>query len=405
MTTDQSVKFPDFQSIEFLTKHSQKIFNFYDPRCIDPAGGFYQTILNNGEVIVEAPKHLVSSCRLTLMFARMSCLEHEENIRQHYLDAVQHGIDYLRQIHRNCETQGYAWMLQNHQPSDRTNHAYGLMFVLLAYAWAFRAGIETAKSYLYETFDLLEQKFWLPEFGLYADEYDSQWQCRSDYRGQNANMHGCEAMLAAYQATEDIQFLDRACLLADHVVNRQTKTTDGLIWEHYHPDWTVDWEYNKQDPKNLYRPWGFQPGHLSEWAKLLVQCYQYRPEPWMISRAQRLFTAAIESGWDYQHGGLVYGFGPDGQICDRDKYFWVQAESLAAAAYLAVVTDREVFWTWYQEIWRYCWQHFVDHQYGAWYRLLSADNQPVDDLKSTPGGKCDYHTLGACLDVMSVMNQ
>ncbi len=33
--------------------------------------------------------------------------------------------------------------------------------------------------------------------------------------------------------------------------------------------------------------------------------------------------------------GLFYGFAPNGDICDNDKYFWVQAESFAAAALLA----------------------------------------------------------------------
>ena len=34
--------------------------------------------------------------------------------------------------------------------------------------------------------------------------------------------------------------------------------------------------------------------------------------------------------------------------------------------------------------WGYAWQHFIDHRYGAWYRLLNADNQRFDDLKSSP---------------------
>jgi len=53
-------------------------------------------------------------------------------------------------------------------------------------------------------------------------------------------------------------------------------------------------------------------------------------------------------------------------------------------------------------IWRYAWDHMIDHQHGAWYRVLSADNQKTSDEKSTAGGKCDYHTIGACWDVLRV---
>jgi mannose/cellobiose epimerase-like protein (N-acyl-D-glucosamine 2-epimerase family) len=395
---------PDFQSKLFLQQQIDAIVDFYDPRVLDISGGFFQTFRNDGRLVDDGKKHLVSSCRLTYMFARLSCGQHDSQRKQHYLSLAQHGLSYLHDIHLNTANGGYSWTVLNHRAQDRTNHGYGLMFVLLAYAWCYRAGISEAKTWLYQTFEWLEQKFWLSDTGLYADEYDADWLVLSDYRGQNVNMHGCEAMLACYWATGDVQFLDRAIMLADNIVNRQTGTTGGLIWEHYHRDWSVDWYYNQSDPKNLYRPWGYQPGHFAEWAKLLVQCYQCRPENWLLSKAQFLFAAAIDNGWDQQHGGLVYGFAPDGKICDDDKYFWVQAESLAAAALLANITRQEVYWTWYQEIWSYCWQNFVDHQHGAWFRLLTRENQLVDDLKATPGGKCDYHTLSACLDCLSVLS-
>jgi mannose/cellobiose epimerase-like protein (N-acyl-D-glucosamine 2-epimerase family) len=89
-------------------------------------------------------------------------------------------------------------------------------------------------------------------------------------------------------------------------------------------------------------------------------------------------------------------------VCDADKYFWVQAESLAAAAWLAVRTGDAAYWQWYDRLWAYAWQHFVDHQHGAWYRILGPANQKLTDEKS-PAGKTDYHTLGACQDVLAAL--
>ena len=60
---------------------------------------------------------------------------------------------------------------------------------------------------------------------------------------------------------------------------------------------------------------------------------------------------------------------------------------------------------WYERLWGYAWQHFIDHQHGAWYRLLNADNQRFDDLKSSPGAKCDYHSLGACHELLRVITR
>ena len=128
--------------------------------------------------------------------------------------------------------------------------------------------------------------------------------------------------------------------------------------------------------------------------------YQHRPESWMVYKAAELFDRSVETAWDETNGGLFYGFDPDGRICDDDKYFWVQAESFAAAAMLARETGDEKYWHWYDRLWQYCWAHFVDHEHGAWYRLLTSDNQKTSDRKSEAGAKCDYHNLGACVLVL-----
>jgi mannose/cellobiose epimerase-like protein (N-acyl-D-glucosamine 2-epimerase family) len=31
----------------------------------------------------------------------------------------------------------------------------------------------------------------------------------------------------------------------------------------------------------------------------------------------------------------------------------------------------------YDRLWKYCWDVFIDHKYGAWYRTLSPDNKKV----------------------------
>jgi mannose/cellobiose epimerase-like protein (N-acyl-D-glucosamine 2-epimerase family) len=44
----------------------------------------------------------------------------------------------------------------------------------------------------------------------------------------------------------------------------------------------------------------------------------------------------------------------------------------------------------------------VDHEFGAWYRILTRDNRKYSDEKS-PAGKTDYHTMGACYEVLNVL--
>ncbi|MEJ2654590.1 MAG: AGE family epimerase/isomerase, partial [Acidihalobacter sp.] len=219
-----------------------------------------------------------------------------------------------------------------------TNHAYGLAFVLLAYASAARAGIAEARPWMDETRDLLETRFWDADAGLYRDEADASW-CFTAYRGQNANMHMCEALLTAYETSGEQLYLDRALSVADHMTRRQAAKAGGLVWEHYNTNWEPDWDYNLDNPKHLFRPWGFQPGHQTEWAKLLLILERHAPRDWQLPTAQ--------------HNGLVFR---------------------------------------------------IDHEYGAWYRILRRDNSKYSDEKS-PAGKVDYHTMGACYEVLGLLDR
>ncbi len=388
---------PDFRSREFLLGHVRDTMAFYHPRCIDPAGGFFQFFKDDGTVYDPHTRHLVSSTRFVFNYSMAWQAFGDPAYRQ----AVRHGIAFLRDAHRNPGTGGYAWVLHDGRVQDATNHCYGLAFVVLAYAKALEAGMEEARGWLEETWQLMEQRFWEPEHGLYADEATNDWQL-SPYRGQNANMHACEAWLAALEASGEPRYLQRAQLLAANMTGRQAALAGGLVWEHYRPDWSVDWDYNRDDRSNIFRPWGFQPGHQVEWAKLLLILDRHAPDAGHLPRARELFDRAVAMAWDPRHGGLVYGNDVEGGFYDEDKYFWVQAEALATAALLAERTGEAGYWQWYDRLWDYSWRHFVDHQHGAWYRILGPGNRKLTDEKS-PAGKTDYHTMGACYEVLKVL--
>lgn len=385
---------PDFRSRAFLRKHASDILAFYHPRCIDPKGGFFHYFHDDGSIYDRDHRHLVSSTRFVIVYA----LAYQCFGDSLYREAIRHGLDYLRKVHRNPRTGGYAWLLNGSGIVDATNHCYGLSFVALAYAKAVQAGVTEAGAWLEETWDLMEQRFWDPDYGLYADEADANWKVR-DYRGQNPNMHACEAWLAAFEATGQARYLERADLVARNMVQRQAALTDGMVWEHFRRDWSVDWEFNYGDRSNIFRPWGFQPGHQTEWAKLLLILDRHKPEEWRMRRARELFDRAVSLSWDEVFGGMVYGYDREGNFYDADKYYWVQAESLTVAALLATETGDDAYWQWYQRLWAYSWQHLVDHKHGAWYRILTRDNLSYG-IEKSPAGKTGYHTIGACHELL-----
>lgn len=380
----------------FIEGHVRQVMQFYHPRCIDPAGGYFGSFREDGSAFDPAHRHLVGSARMVINYAIAFQLMGDDG----YREAAAYGLEFLRRSHRK-PGDGYVWVLRDGVAVDATNHAYGLAFCVLAYAKAVQIGLEQAVPWLEETWEVLERRFWEPHHGLYADEADEHWRV-SSYRGQNANMHLCEAWLAAYEATGQSRYLDRARLLADHMVNRQAAQCNGQIWEHYHSNWTIDWDYNKGDRSNIFRPWGLQPGHQIEWAKLLLLLDRHAPEPWRLSRARQLFDVAVETAWHAQHGGLIYGYDDRGQPYDSDKYSWVQVEAMATAALLAHRSGDASCWEWYDRIAHYSWRVFVDPVHGCWHRVRHPDNTAWDE----PGcfsGLTDYHTLSACADILKVL--
>jgi mannose/cellobiose epimerase-like protein (N-acyl-D-glucosamine 2-epimerase family) len=394
--------FPNFRSPDVLLQHARHTMRFYHPRAIDPHGGLFHYFKDDGTVYDTHHRHLVSSTRFVFTYAMAYRHFHDAA----YLDGLRHAVRFLRDAHRD-PAGGYAWMLDGDAVEDGTQHAYGLAFVLLAYSHAAMAGLEQARAWIGETFDLMELRFWDGEAGLYADEASRDWSVLSSYRGQNANMHACEALQAAYQATGELRYLERAYTIAYNITQRQAQRCGGLIWEHYDAAWQPDWRFNIDDPENLFRPWGYQPGHFTEWAKLLLQLEARgkvleRDLDWLLPTAERLFRVAVEKGWDGENGGLCYSLAPDLTVCDHHKYFWVQAESAAAAAMLAQRTGEQSYWDWYQRLWEYSWTHFIDHEHGAWFRILNRQNRKLSDEKS-PAGKVDYHTMGACYDIVAAL--
>ena len=414
---------PDFSAQATLRAHIADTMAFYHPRAIDPDGGFFHYFRDDGSVYDRGHRHLVSSTRFVYDYA-MAAVEfagsrHADDWRR----AAMHGLRYLRETHRDAERGGYAWTLRDGEVEDATRHSYGMAFVLLACACARKAGLPTA-AWMDDTWDLLERHAWDAGAGLYRDEADAAWHY-SGYRGQNANMHLCEALIAAHEAGGDARYLQRALVVADHMTRRQAALSGGLVWEHWHADWSVDWDYHRDDPRHLFRPWGFQPGHQVEWAKLLLSLRAHlgaHAPDWLLPTARHLYDMALTHGWDPEHGGIVYGFAPESLRdasptpgaappdlgsaamfwCDTDKYFWVQAEAIATAWRLFDATGDTRYRDDYLRLWDYAWRHFVDHVHGAWFRILDRRNRKYDDLKS-PAGKTDYHTMGACHDVLAVM--
>ncbi|MFT8311809.1 MAG: AGE family epimerase/isomerase [Sporolactobacillus sp.] len=387
---------------DWLCKQIFETIDFYDPQCIDRVnGGYYHCYLDDGTICDYETKSLVGTARFIYIFSIGFLLGGP----QRWKAMAEHGLRFLEEVMHDHDYGGYFWQAEKRKVTDNGKYMYGQAFVLLALATAGKAGIGSTRPLLNAQVQILEKHLWDDEHQLYLDAKNRDWSVTDPYRGQNANMHTCEAMIAAFEVTGEQAYLHRAMTLAHSVTITLADQTGGLVWEQYNRDWQPDWRQHAEYKNNEFRLYGFVLGHSIEWSKLLMKLHDYVPEQWLVDRAVFLYRTAWKAGTDHVYGGLYFSMAPDGRILDPYKYYWVLAEALGASAWLdAAAPDADFYLNNYRQLFGYCWAHFIDHRYGAWYPKLGRANLRIGYEKS-PLTKTDYHPITNYYEAMRVFKK
>lgn len=217
--------------------------------------------------------------------------------------------------------------------------AYGHVFVLLAAWTAGLAGHPDADRLLADIMQAIEDRFWDDRAGLLRDGFTRDRRAFSGSRGLNANMHGVEAFLAAYQATGEGLWLERAGRILGFFIDWQAASHGWRIPEHYDADWRPD-PGHEGDP--MLRPAGTTPGRSFEMARLVLR-----------------------------HGDLAGR--PAGDAPARAR---MPVRTAAGAA----AGDE----TWYRQLWRHADGAFIDQARGGWFPQTGRADGPGGQFVGKP---------------------
>jgi mannose/cellobiose epimerase-like protein (N-acyl-D-glucosamine 2-epimerase family) len=358
-----------------------------------PAGGF-AWLDGTGRPELDRPVELWITCRMTHVFAlghlmgRPGCGE-----------LVDHGLAALAGRFRDARHGGWYPAVDQTGPTDRTKTAYPHAFVVLAASSATCAGRPGAAALLDEALAVLLGRFWDDEHQMVVEEWDEGFTVLDDYRGVNANMHAVEALLAASDATGDLDLLDRALRVVTRVVHGLGAAHDWRLPEHFDPAWGPLLDYNVEAPADPFRPYGATIGHGLEWARLCLQlraALGARGPAWLLDDAVALFDAAVREGWAVDGAdGFLYTVDWAGTPVVHQRMHWVAAEATATAATLHAVTGDPSYASWFTAWWEHVEEVFVDRAHGSWHHELDAHNRPSETVWH---GKPDtYHAFQATL--------
>jgi mannose/cellobiose epimerase-like protein (N-acyl-D-glucosamine 2-epimerase family) len=375
---------------QYLMRQANNLFDFFVQASLNPKGGFFELDDDGKPLGGDNPTRQIHVTTRMVHCAAIGSLLGRPGSDE----VVDHGMRYVWEQHRDAKHGGYAWGVDNSGISDGSKQAYGHAFVLLAASSAKLVGHPLADAVLADVTQVINFKFWDEERGAVRDEFNQDWSTLLPYRGQNANMHMTEALMAAYEATGERQYLRQAERIAELIIAKNAVPLGHRVAEHFNEDWVLDKNYEGNE---MFRPSGATPGHWLEWSRLLFQLWSLGDKrlSWMTDAARNLFRQSIELGWDKVHGGFFYTLDWDNQPIMREKLWWPVSEAIGAAAVLSAHDRNDYFQGWYRKLWDYAENHVIDHARGGWLSELKEDLTPTSRLFV---GKPDiYHALQACL--------
>lgn len=378
----------------WLLSQARALFDFFRTASFNPLGGFF-TLADDGRPNPPRPDHggaerqLHDTSRMVHCFAVAHLLGLPGADR-----TIDHGMRFLWERHRDPKDGGYFWGVDDDGATNPTKQAYGHAFVILAASSAKVVGHPDAERLLQDVMNVLLARFWDRAAGATTEEYAADWGSLGSYRGQNSNMHLTEALMAAFEATDDSQYLAMAERIAALIIDRHAREQSWRVAEHFDADWRLDRDYAGNP---MFRPKGTTPGHALEWSRLLIQLWELggRKHGWMPEAAKALFEKTVRIGWDKTVGGFYYTLDWEDRPDQADRYWWPCAEGVCAAAALAGVDADPAFESWYRRIWGFIDTHIIDRRSGGWIPELDETLAPVNRVFV---GRPDlYHAVQACI--------
>ena len=186
---------------DYLISNALKQFDFFRPSLQQQAG--FHVLAQDGAVLDSTVQELHTTTRMVHSFA-LGKIAGVDNCDE----MIDQGMRYLFSHHRDDDHGGFIWALDGDQVHDDRKLAYGHVFTLLAGASALAVGHPGGAKLIDEVDAVLDRHFWEEDHGLFCDEWNRDWTPFSTYRGMNANMHGTEALLSAYEVAGREKYLD-----------------------------------------------------------------------------------------------------------------------------------------------------------------------------------------------------
>jgi mannose-1-phosphate guanylyltransferase/mannose-6-phosphate isomerase len=275
-------------------------------------GGFHEALTFQRQP-VQRNKRMRTQARQIYAFG----VAHEMGWTGPSLEIIDHGIRFLEKYGRSPSGGWVRTLAVDGSLIDPTDDAYDHACILLALAYAAKAGHPRAHALGDETFAFLDKHLSLDNGASYKETSQG-----GEPRRANPHMHLFEAFLAWHKATGDSAYLARATKIADLFVSTFFDSENWSLGEFF--------DSNLKLVKGAQGDWT-EPGHHFEWASLLVDYAAISGRAEFNAYARKLYSSAIANGLNRATGLAYDAVSKTGIPLLRTSRSWPQAEALKAA--------------------------------------------------------------------------
>ncbi len=299
----------------------------------------------DGHVDLGRPLDARISARMTHVFAlaQMRGIEGAAHLVDHGLAALTGplrgpGGSWYSEVVPTSETS--ATPVPRSVLSQRAQSA-----MIGAAAAALMAGHAEASTLLADLETDQDRRWWDPNVGAVREEIDPATGARSPLRRLSTNLDTAQSYLAAWEATGNRVWFDRARSIM-RLVGEIAARSGFALPDLFDEEWRPLPPTSDQPPLELIRPADTLPGLGFKAARLIGQIHAILthmgepPGPWMLDTAVSLYECAHADGWsDDGVGGIVYTLDATGVVVAPERMHWVVCEAASAARVLAELVD------------------------------------------------------------------
>ena len=363
----------------------ENILPFWMQHTINPEGGFYGMVMNDGKVIDTAPQGAVLNARILWTFSKA----YRHYGLEAYKTMADRAANYYISHFVDRKYGGVFWTLDHEgRMKDATKQTYACAFGIYGLAEHFRAtgdrkSLKTARM-LYDT---LEEKVH-DKSGLgYIESFRRDYS-KAPVRGvdgkadatktMNTHIHLLEAFTTLYQVWPDeglkANLNELIGILQTKLYSPQRAHLILFCDDHWNPIGEID-----------------SYGHDIETAWLMSEAAMAIGDQVLKKQidqqAIRMTRTALKEGLNAE-GAMREEKTSQGY--SRKISWWPQCETIIGAVNAWQLTGEQMFLDAALKTWSYVKTHFIDHEKGGWFKELTENGNPLN-VPKVSDWNCPYH--------------